>query len=69
MEDGIDAVVRVGLSKPDSNLIMQSLGMGRDVVCASPQYREKWGVPYTPEDLQQHTCINHGIPQTGHVRE
>ena len=60
--------MRVGPS-PDSNLIMQSLGMARDVICASPQYLEKWGVPQTPEDLQQHTCINHVVPQTGRVRD
>ena len=68
IEDGIDAVVRVGLS-PDSNLIMQSLGTAREVVCASPQYLDKWGIPQTPEDLQQHQCINHVVPQTGRVRE
>lgn len=68
IEDGIDAVVRVG-SSPDSNLIMQSLGIARDVVCASPQYLEEHGLPQTPEDLQQHLCINHVIPQTGRVRD
>ena len=68
IEDGIDAVVRVG-SSPDSNLMMQVLGQARAVVCASPEYLEKHGVPQTPEDLQQHQCINHVIPQTGRVRD
>lgn len=67
IEDGIDAVVRVGNS-PDSNLMMQTLGTAKDVVCASPDYLEKYGVPQTPEELRQHQCINHVIPQTGRVR-
>ncbi|MEO0768944.1 MAG: LysR family transcriptional regulator [Cyanobacteria bacterium J06649_4] len=67
IEDGIDAVVRVGIS-PDSNLIMQTLGSAREVVCAAPAYLEAYGTPQTPEDLLQHQCINHIIPQTGRVR-
>jgi LysR family transcriptional regulator, regulator for bpeEF and oprC len=68
IEDGIDAVVRVGMS-PDSSLIMQPLATARDVICASPQYLERWGIPKTPEDLLHHSCINHVVPQTGRVRE
>ena len=68
IEDGIDAVVRVG-SSPDSNLIMQILGTAKEVVCASPAYVAKYGKPQTPEELQQHQCINHVIPQTGRVRD
>jgi len=67
VEDNIDAVVRVGAS-PDSNLIVQHLGIARDVVCAAPVYLEQHGRPQTPEDLLQHQCINHVIPQTGRVR-
>ena len=68
IEDGIDAVVRIGMS-PDSNLIMQTICMAREVVCASPDYLRKHGIPQTPEDLQQHICINHIVPQTGRVRD
>ncbi|MEL6470533.1 MAG: LysR family transcriptional regulator [Cyanobacteria bacterium J06623_4] len=68
VEDGIDAVVRVGMS-PDSNLIMQTIGIARDIVCASPSYLKQHGMPKTPEDLRQHLCINHVIPQTGRVRD
>ncbi|MEM8642843.1 MAG: LysR family transcriptional regulator [Cyanobacteria bacterium P01_G01_bin.54] len=68
IEDGIDAVVRVGRS-PDSNLIMQILGTATEVVCASPAYVAKYGTPQTPAELQQHHCINHVVPQTGRVRD
>ncbi|NER78516.1 MAG: LysR family transcriptional regulator [Leptolyngbya sp. SIO1D8] len=67
IDDNLDAVVRVGLH-PDSSLIMQSLGIACTVVCASPAYLEQHGTPQTPEDLRQHHCINHVIPQTGRVR-
>ena len=68
IEDGIDAVVRIGTS-PDSNLIMKTICMAKEVVCASPAYLSKHGIPKTPEDLQQHICINHVVPQTGRVRD
>ncbi|MEM6435822.1 MAG: LysR family transcriptional regulator [Cyanobacteria bacterium P01_D01_bin.115] len=68
IEEGVDAVVRVG-SSPDSNLKMHILGTANDVVCASPDYLAKYGVPRTPEELEQHQCINHVIPQTGRVRD
>ncbi|MEM1281909.1 MAG: substrate binding domain-containing protein, partial [Cyanobacteria bacterium P01_H01_bin.152] len=68
IEEGVDAVIRVG-SSPDSNLKMHILGTANDVVCASPDYLAKYGVPQTPEELEQHQCINHVIPQTGRVRD
>ena len=68
IEDGIDAVVRIGMS-PNSNLVMNTICMAKEVVCASPDYLKKHGVPKTPEDLQQHICINHVVPQTGRVRD
>lgn len=67
IKDGLDAVVRVGIH-PDSSLIMQFLGIACTVVCASPDYLKQHGIPKTPEDLLQHHCINHVIPQTGRVR-
>lgn len=68
IESGIDAVVRVGIH-PDSNLIMQHIATARYIICASPNYLKKAGVPKTPEDLQQHNCINHIFPQTGRLRD
>ena len=68
VEEGIDAVVRVGQS-PDSNLIMQTLGMAKHVVCASPDYIKQHGEPKTPEELKHHLCIDHIVPQTGRVRD
>ncbi|MUG95624.1 LysR family transcriptional regulator [Scytonema sp. UIC 10036] len=68
IEEGFDGVVRVGKS-PDSNFAMQSLASARLVVCASPNYFSRYGVPQTPEDLLHHNCINYVVPQTGRIRE
>jgi DNA-binding transcriptional LysR family regulator len=41
----------------DGNLISRQLISSRRVVCASPEYIAKHGVPERPEDLQRHDCI------------
>ena len=68
IRDGIDVVVRIGAIN-DSRLIMQPLATTRFVVCASPGYLERYGTPQTPEDLQQHNCLNFIYPQTRKVFE
>ena len=56
LEERIDVAVRVG-SLPDSGLVARSLGHITRVVCASPAYLERKGVPTTPDDLAGHQCI------------
>lgn len=68
IEEGLDAVVRVG-SSPDSNLIMRPLATARLVVCAAPEYLKRYREPQTLEDLQHHNCLNLVLPQTGQVRD
>lgn len=64
IEEGIDAVVRVGTG-PDSRLIMHRVATARFIVCAAPSYLERYGEPEIPEDLKQHNCVNFIYPQTG----
>ncbi|WP_233205747.1 LysR family transcriptional regulator [Cryobacterium sp. Y82] len=56
MGTGIDVAVRVGQS-PDSRLKMRRLYTNTRIVCASPGYLARHGVPQTPEDLAQHNCL------------
>jgi DNA-binding transcriptional LysR family regulator len=56
VEEGLDVGVRIG-ALADSSLVAISVGTLRRVVCASPQYLRKHGVPRTPEDLREHACI------------
>lgn len=56
VEAHIDVAVRIG-ALPDSDLIARTAGHIRWVLCASPAYLERAGVPSTPDDLADHDCI------------
>ena len=53
VEEGIDVAVRIG-HLPDSGITAIKVGTVRHVVCASPAYLDRHGVPSTPADLRQH---------------
>ncbi|MCY1165319.1 HTH-type transcriptional regulator DmlR [compost metagenome] len=53
----VDAAFRQG-EPPESNMLALPLDLtNRRVLCASPAYLEKHGVPDTPEALAQHNCL------------
>jgi DNA-binding transcriptional LysR family regulator len=55
---GDDLDVGLIIDQPtDGYVISRQLLSSRRVVCASPEYIAKHGVPETPEDLLQHDCI------------
>ena len=54
--EGFDAAIRAGPLK-DSTLVARKLGTVRRVICASPDYFARKGVPRTPDDLRHHDCI------------
>lgn len=56
VEEGYDMAVRIGRLK-DSSLVARKLCPARIIVCASPGYLERQGVPQTPADLAQHHCL------------
>jgi DNA-binding transcriptional LysR family regulator len=56
VEEGVDAAVRIG-RLGDSSLAAITLGQVRRVVCASPAYLRRRGVPRRPEDLREHQCV------------
>lgn len=60
VEDGIDLAIRVGHLE-DSSLIARRLASARMVVCGSPGYLKKHGIPKTPEDLADHECLIYSI--------
>jgi len=55
-EDGLDLAIHVGHLE-DSSLIAKRLASTRMVVCGSPAYFGKYGLPKTPEDLVDHKCL------------
>jgi len=56
-DEGIDVGIRIG-DLPDSSLRAHLVGRVRQVVCASPAYLRRAGVPETPDDLAAHACIS-----------
>lgn len=56
LDDHLDLAVRIGVL-PDSSLVAHKVGRIRHVVCASPAYLAKRGIPESPEDLASHDCI------------
>lgn len=56
VDEGIDVAVRFA-HLPDSSMVATHLGEVRRVLCASPAYIERHGVPHTPSELSSHACI------------
>ncbi|WP_310382731.1 LysR family transcriptional regulator [Rhizobium sp. 1399] len=56
VEEGIDVAIRIG-HLPDSGLTATRVGQVRRVICGSPVYFEKHGVPMTPGDLSNHRIV------------
>lgn len=58
VEEGLDVAVRIGHLR-DSSLVAINIGQVRRVVCASPQYLRRHGIPRTPEEVRVHRCLRH----------
>ena len=58
IEEGFDLAIRVA-SRIDPGLVARKLARVRLVVCASPGYLDKYGVPRLPEDLVDHHCLTY----------
>jgi DNA-binding transcriptional LysR family regulator len=56
VEEGIDVRLMLG-GVTDSNMIARHLRTFPLILCASPKYLEKSGMPQTPEDISKHACI------------
>jgi len=59
-DDTYDVCIRFG-APPDSRVIARHIAPNRRLLCASPAYLAKHGVPKVPNDLTKHNCI--GIRQ------
>jgi DNA-binding transcriptional LysR family regulator len=68
VEEHVDLAVRVG-ELPDSSMIAVNVGQIRAVLCASPAYLKKRGVPKQPADLAAHDCVIHEGPASSSTWE
>lgn len=71
VSDGLDLAIRIGTLK-DSDLVATRLASNRRVLCASPEYLRRHGVPKKPEDLAKHECllmaVSRDASDTWHLR-
>ncbi|MBJ2154283.1 LysR family transcriptional regulator [Variovorax sp. IB41] len=56
VDEGVDVAVRIG-ELPDSSLQAVKVGQVRQVLCASPDYLRRRGIPERPEELTAHVMI------------
>ncbi len=62
IRNGVDVAIRIG-ELADSSLVAKKLSPDRRVICASPEYLRKAGVPKALADLEHHNCISAGAQE------
>jgi DNA-binding transcriptional LysR family regulator len=56
-KEGFDVAIRFTSQPPPLNFVAKPIIHGSRVVCASPDYWEKYGYPSEPSDLTEHNCL------------
>ena len=57
-EEGYDVVIRI-VEEPTPHVVARKLAPVNRVICATPEYFAKHGLPKTPEELEQHNCLTY----------
>ncbi len=65
--DGLDIVIRAGDLEDNANLVARKFFEDQTVLCASPDYLARAGVPMTVEDLDNHCCLQFRNPAHGRL--
>lgn len=63
---GYDLAIRVG-DLPDSSLIARRLCMTRRIVCCSPGYAARVGLPASLDEIHEHDCIGYSNVRSSFV--
>lgn len=64
VNERFDLAIRTGVL-PDSSLIARKLVDVNWIVCASPQYLARHGIPKQPSELEKHNCLVYAYQETG----
>lgn len=59
IREGFDLAIRVGILQ-DSSLVARKLSPDTRVICASPDYIDRFGAPNSLKELERHTCLSAG---------
>jgi DNA-binding transcriptional LysR family regulator len=66
--EGIDVAIRLG-TLGDSSLVARKIAWTTRVICASPAYIARKGLPKTPAELAQHDCLAFRDPGLVHLND
>jgi len=56
IDEGIDIAIYLG-NLDDTSMVARKLASSSMVVCGSPDYLARFGIPEKPEDLNGHSCL------------
>ncbi len=56
--EGYDVAIRIR-REPSLHVVARELAPVRRVVCATPEYFRRRGLPSTPQDLAEHNCLHY----------
>lgn len=59
--NNIDVAMWLG-DLPDAEIVARRLSPSTRIVCGSPAYFERHGIPRTPQDLRHHSCLLFAAP-------
>lgn len=66
IRDGIDIAFKL-TDKPDENLVLREVSKTNLVLCASPDYIAKRGMPTHPTHLEEHDCLYLAENDSDHI--
>jgi DNA-binding transcriptional LysR family regulator len=66
IEEGYELAIRIG-ELQDSSYQAKKLALIRCVICASPDYLARMGMPETLEDLDNHALLQYSLGQTNSI--
>jgi len=63
VDEGYDMAIRISRSGSTTH-VARKLTASRNILCASPDYIARHGMPQTPSDLQRHHCVGYNYSAT-----
>jgi DNA-binding transcriptional LysR family regulator len=61
VEDGFDVGIFNEMQKFSNGMIVRQLGISEVILCASPDYIRRFGLPQAPADLSRHACLSYAF--------